>query len=133
MDRSPDQIELRSELGRLLAGRVEVDFAYLFGSFVEGPSYHDVDVAVYLRPAPAPSAIFEYEMDLSVELTLSVHIEVDVHVLNGAPVGFQHSVLQGEPLLVRDEDRLTDFIERVGYEVMEFAHHADTYLQEVLS
>jgi predicted nucleotidyltransferase len=133
MEQLQDPFALRQELRELLAGRPEVDFAYLFGSFADGLPYHDVDVAVCLRPAPAPSAIFDYEMDLSVELTLALHIEIDLHVLNGAPLGFQHSALQGEVLLVRDEERLTDYIERVGQEVMEFAYHAEVYLQEVLS
>ena len=133
MDASQDSSALRNQLRQLLAARPEIDFAYLFGSFADELPYHDIDVAVFLQPAPAPSAIFDYEMELSVQLTLAVHVSVDVHVLNGAPAGFQHAALQGELLLVRDEDRLTDFIERVGHEVMEFAHHAETYLREVLS
>ena len=131
MNVSRDSSVLRHQLLELLTARPEIDFAYLFGSFADELPYHDIDIAVFL--SPAPSAIFDYEMELSVQLTLAVHVSVDVHVLNGAPVGFQHSALQGEPLLVRDEDRLADFIERVGYEVMEFAHHAETYLREVLS
>jgi predicted nucleotidyltransferase len=133
MEQLQDPFALRQELRELLAGRPEVDFAYLFGSFADGLPYHDVDVAVFLQPTLEPSMVFDYEMDLSVELTLALHIEIDLHVLNGAPLGFQHSALQGEELLVRDEERLTDYIERVGQEVMEFAYHAEVYLQEVLS
>lgn len=66
------------------------------------------------------------------ELTRAFRFLVDVHVLNGAPLGFQHSVLQGEVLLVRDEDKLTDFIERVGLEYMDFAYLGHRYLLEVL-
>ena len=128
-----DPAELRARLRELLAAHAEIDFAYLFGSFADGLPYHDVDVAVFLRPAPAPATVFDYEMDLSVALTLALHVEVDVHVLNGAPRGFQHAVLHGQPLLVRDEERLTDFIEEIGLEVMEFAYLADLYLREVLT
>jgi uncharacterized protein YutE (UPF0331/DUF86 family) len=107
-------------LGRLLAAHPEVDFAYLFGSFAEGGPYHDVDVAVFLWPAPPASTLLDYEMDLSTELIMALHMEVDVHVLNGAPVGFQQSAVQGELLLVHDEERLSDFIadERNLYTVM---------------
>lgn len=128
---TPDQ--LRTRLRERLAGRVEIDWAYLFGSALDGPGYNDVDVGVYLRPALRRDQVFDYEMDLSARLTLALHVAVDVHVLNGAPRGFQISALQGEPLLVRDDERLTDFIERVGLEVAAFAHHAERYLQEVLS
>jgi predicted nucleotidyltransferase len=133
MQQRPDPAKLRAGLSELLAAHAEIDFAYLFGSFADGAQYHDVDVAVFMRPAPQPSSTFDLEMNLSVEFTLALHADVDVHVLNNAPRGFQHAVLQGQPLLVRDEERLTDFIEEVGTEVMEFAYLAELYLREVLT
>ena len=124
---------VRYRLREALAARAEICFAYLHGSFAEGLPFHDVDVAVYLHPALARSTdIFDYEMSLSVELTRTFRFLVDVHVLNGAPLGFQHSVLQGEVLLVHDEDELTDFIERVSLEYMDFAYLGRRYLLEVL-
>jgi uncharacterized protein len=123
----------RARLEERLAGRAEIDWAYLFGSFLDGPGYHDIDIGVYLRPALPRDRVFDYEMALSVQLTMALHTSVDVHVLNDAPLGFQYSALQGEPLLVRDEERLTDFVEHVGLAVSEFAHHAERYLQEVLT
>lgn len=129
----PTLEKLRALLRERLAGRAEIDWAYLFGSVLDGPGYNDVDVGVYLRPALRRAQAFDYEMDLSARLTLELHVVIDVHVLNDAPRGFQVSALQGEPLLVRDDERLTDFIEHVGLEVSEFAHHAERYLQEVLS
>ena len=124
---------VRYRLREALEARAEIIFAYLHGSFAEGLPFHDVDVAVYLNPALAMTTdIFDYEMSLSVELTRAFRFLVDVHVLNGGPLGFQHSVLQGEALLVRDEDELTDFIERVSLEYMDFAYLGRRYLLEVL-
>lgn len=128
---APEAIRVR--LRELLAARAEIDWAYVFGSFLDGPGYHDIDVGVYLRPSLPREQVFDYEMELSVKLTLALHTTVDAHVLNDAPMGFQHSVLQGEPLIVRDQDRLEGFIEHIGWEVMEFAHHAEDYLREVLT
>ena len=125
--------KVRYRLQKALEARAEIVFAYLHGSFAEGLPFHDVDVAVYLDPAFAMvTDIFDYEMSLSIELTRLLRFPVDVHVLNGAPLGFQHSVLQGEVLLVRDEDKLTDFIERVALEYMDFAYLGHRYLLEVL-
>lgn len=126
-----DTDDVRGWLREKLEARAEIIFAYLHGSFAEGLPFHDVDVAVHLDPALATD-IFDYEMNLSVELTRAFRFPVDVHVLNGAPLGFQHSVLQGEVLLVRDEDELTDFIERVALEYTDFAYLGRLYLQEVL-
>lgn len=132
-DQRPTPEQIRAQLRERLAARAEVDWAYLFGSVLDGPGFNDVDVGVYLRPALPREQVFDYEMELSARLTLDLHVAVDVHVLNGAPRGFQMSALRGEPLLVRDEEQLTDFIERVGLEVAEFAHHAERYLQEVVT
>lgn len=128
-----DTDNVRHQLREALEARAEIIFAYLHGSFAEGLPFHDVDVAVYLDPTVAMTTdTFDYEMNLSVKLTRTLRFLVDVHVLNGAPLGFQHSVLQGEALLVRDEDKLTDFIERVSLEYMDFAYLGRRYLLEVL-
>lgn len=119
------------ELQEALAGRPEVAFAYLHGSFAQGLPYHDLDVALYLSSVPEDT--FEYGMQLSVELTQRLGFPVDVRILNEAPLGFQHSALQGEVLLVRDEDLLTDFIEQVSRDYAEFAYLGRAYLREVTS
>jgi predicted nucleotidyltransferase len=127
----PDPAKLRAQLSKLLAAHAEVDFAYLFGSLSSRMAYYDVEVAVFLRPAPALATVSDYEMGLSVEFTLALGVDIDVHVLNNAPRGFQHAVLQGRPLLVRDQDRLIDFIEETGPDATEFAYLDDLDLRDV--
>jgi len=123
---------IRERLQEMLEGRPEVCFAYLHGSFVEGVSYHDVDVAVYLQPGRHLDP-FDYGMGLSVEMTLALGFPVDVQVLNDAPLGFQHTVSRGEALLVRDEAVLTAWIERIAVGYTEFAYLGRVYLREVTS
>lgn len=131
---TPERAELVERLRQQLLARPEIDFAYLFGSFIADVAYHDIDVGVYLHPADlSRAAIFDYEMDLSTALTMALRKTVDVHVLNGAPLGMQHTILQGALLFARNEERLTDLIERVAGEVMDFAYHAEVYLREVLT
>ena len=111
----------------------EIQFAYLHGSALEGLAYHDLDVALYLEPAhPAAEDAFDYEMRLSVELTQALGFPVDVHVVNQAPLGFQHTAVQGDLLLVRDANLLLSYLESVGRRYIEFAHLGRAYLQEVL-
>ncbi|GIK40547.1 MAG: nucleotidyltransferase [Chloroflexota bacterium] len=122
-------IEIRQRLYYLLKERPEISFAYLHGSFVDGPVFHDLDVAVYLNlPSSDP---FDYEMELSVEMTRTLRLPVDIQVLNQAPLGFQHQVLQGELLFAHDEVQLTDFIEYVANEYTAFAHFLPDYLEAV--
>ncbi len=126
-----ERAEAQAKLRGLLEQKEEIIFAYLHGSFVESLPFNDIDLAVYVDQSKVPDA-FGYEMDLSVELTMALHFPVDVHVLNDAPLGFQHSVLQGEAILVRDEGFLTDFIERVAREYMDYAYLGRMYLEELL-
>ena len=116
-------------LRQFLEARAEIGFAYLHGSFLDGEAYHDVDVALYLDPPAADP--FDYEMALSVEMTRALHVQVDVQVLNRAPLGFQHQTLRGRLLFARDEKLLTDYIERVSWEYMEFSHHLREFLEAV--
>lgn len=130
-----ERARIRRQLLTVLESRREILFAYLHGSFLDqGLPYHDIDVAVYVDPEWATGQdLFEYEMALSVELTLALHTTIDVHVLNHAPLGFQHSVLsRGEVLFSRDDERLVDLIERVGLEYIEFAYYVGDYLREVM-
>jgi predicted nucleotidyltransferase len=123
----------RRQLKTCLERHPEIQFAYLHGSAPEGLPYHDLDVGLYIRPThPAAHDSFEYEMRLSVELTQALAFPVDVHALNQAPLGFQHTAVQGELLLVRDANQLADFLEGVGRRYMEFAPLGRAYLLEVL-
>ncbi|MGB9723467.1 MAG: nucleotidyltransferase domain-containing protein [Chloroflexia bacterium] len=126
-----DTEQIYRKLREALAGRPEVAFAYLHGSFLQGLPYHDLDVALYLRPEAEDP--FDYEMQRSVEWTLLLDLPVDVRVLNDAPLGFQHTVLRGRPIFVRDEALLTAFIEQVGRAYAEFAYLGRAYLREVTS
>jgi predicted nucleotidyltransferase len=129
------QENIPQRLHQLLEIRSEISFAYLHGSFVaqspqeDGLIYHDVDVALYLDPPLAD--LFDYEMALSVELTRTLHLPIDIQVLNGAPIGFQHQALQGQLLFTRSEEKLTNFIEYVSWEYMQFSHYLRDYLEAV--
>ncbi len=123
------QGQIIHDLRRRLEERAEISFAYLHGSFIDGPAFHDIDVAVYL--APSPGDPFDYEMNLSIALTRALHLPVDVHLLNQAPLAFQHQVLQGELLFARNEEALTDYIEWVATEYTAFVHFLPDYLEAV--
>jgi predicted nucleotidyltransferase len=103
-----------------LAGEAAVVFAYLYGSFVESPSYRDVDVGVYVEAA-APDQASAKALDLSGRLSDRVGLPVDVRALNGAPVSFLFHVFRGRLLLSRDDARLEDLIERTAHRYLDIA------------
>lgn len=133
MDDAERLADYQMQLGALLEARPEVRFAYLHGSAAEDRPFHDLDVALYLEPDhPAAHDPFDYEMERSIEMTLTLRKEVDVHVLNGAPLGFQHRAVQGKLLFARDSIELADYLERLALRYIDFAHLGHAYLLEVL-
>jgi uncharacterized protein YutE (UPF0331/DUF86 family)/predicted nucleotidyltransferase len=103
----------RLRLLRRLKGRLEKEgevlFAYVYGSFLEGRPFRDLDVAIWIGD---PDRAFYYTVDYSAQLEVELKVPVDVQVLNGAPLPFKHHVFtRGRLLLSRDDDlrvRLAD-------------------------
>jgi len=99
-------------LAEALTGQIDVVFAYLHGSFATGGPFHDVDVAVFLDDSAVCATV--RVLDLADRLTRVTGYPVDVRVLNDAPLAFQFRALQGRLLVVGHEERLANFMERVG-------------------
>ena len=82
---------------RELVDREGVLLALLYGSFVEGDSFRDVDVAVYLAPTAndllTPLLIEE-------DIRASVGLPADVRVVNNAPPSVLKHILSRSIVLV---------------------------------
>lgn len=103
-------------------------FAYIFGSFVRGEAFRDVDVGVYLRDAAEnPFGVsFDVKERISRSLRSSgIDAEADlfdVKILNDAPFTFLKRVfVEGILLLDREPDRRTDLVEYVSAKYRECA------------
>lgn len=97
---------LRTEL----AQEDDIVFAYLYGSFLDGVGFHDVDVGVYRGPGLSDSHSLRAG-ELSECLSARVEIPVDVRIVNEAPISFLYHVLRGMLLFSRDDVRLAEMIE----------------------
>jgi predicted nucleotidyltransferase len=130
----PDREQIVGRLQRELEARPEIVLALLHGSFLQGGTYRDIDVAVWLDPGPLSRAErFRYALDLSVHLDLQQGCPIDVRVLNDAPLAFRYHALRGRPLVVRDEKFLDGLRERTWDDYLDFQPFARQYLRETLS
>jgi hypothetical protein len=128
-----DRAEVKRLLTELLAGREELRFACLHGSFLEPGAFRDVDLAVWVDPARVPKeGALDYELALSAWLEPRLRLPVDVKIVNYAPLGFQFAVAKGEPVLVRDEDEWFAFRERTWRDYLDFAPLAREALADLL-
>lgn len=125
--------ELLEGVRRCLEERLEIVWAYLHGSFHEGPAARDIDIAVWLDPERVPAAEWRrYELDLAASLHVRIRYPVDVRALNDAAPAFRYHALRGEPLVVRDRDHLDEVRARTWDEYFDFLPAARQYLREVL-
>ena len=93
-----------------LAGRTDVAFAMVFGSFIDSEAFRDVDLGIWTTEAAGRRVDVELATSLSVELGLPV----DVRRVNDAPVPFLFHVLRGRIVAARDERCLADVMERTA-------------------
>lgn len=102
--------ELIKRLERGLRDREEIAFAYLYGSFAEDISFHDIDVGIYLSGIEHEESTF-YSIALSQTLCNEMKLPVDVRVLNFAPVLFVYHIIRGILIFDRNEDLRVHLVE----------------------
>jgi predicted nucleotidyltransferase len=118
-----------------------VVFAYVHGSFLADRPFHDVDVAVYLRPGDEEDMSW-LALDLAVELEKSLarmprrvatRLPVDVRVLNRAPLGFCYHVLWGRRLFSRDDVVHGRWVEQVLWRYLDLKPLRQRALKEAMT
>lgn len=118
-----------------LSACVELDFAYLHGSFINEEEFGDIDIAVYLIKDAhlSKDSLIKYEIDMEVKLEKLTGYPVDIRVINNAPLSFRYNVLKnGKLLFARSEDTQADFAVRTITAYIDFAPYRKRYLKEVL-
>lgn len=101
--------KLRSRLFRCDA----IVFAYLFGSFISGAPFQDIDIALFTDTEKLPRGQCKtFVENLTQELSTAFRQPFDISVMNEAPSAFKTSVFaEGELLFSRDETVRTDMLE----------------------
>lgn len=122
---------------KALQKREEIVFAYAYGSFLEDPCFRDIDIGVYLKPKAFAkernSYNYNFELAAEIEKEIGYHFLLDVRILNEAPFNFLNNVFsRGKLLLCRNEDFLTDLIEKTSQQYIIYRPYAEQYLRERL-
>ena len=121
-------------LERILSEKNEVLFAFFYGSFndiSDNLPFHDIDIGIYTKGMDPKSAVY-YSLELSQELTKSTSLPVDVRVINSAPIPFLFHVIQGKPIVSKDDDALSSFMEHVMRRYLDMKPLLHTATKEAL-
>ena len=96
--------EVFNKLKNFLSDREEIDFAYLFGSFVKLDHYHDIDIAVYLEknfnPDDYKKFPYGYESNLIADISALLRTDkIDLVIFNKAGILIQQRIINSGMLL----------------------------------
>ena len=106
-----EKIKIITRLRSLLGSQDAIQFAYLYGSFLDDLPCHDIDIGVYVQGIKGTDMTF-YALDLGGQFSREVGCPVDVRLLNDAPVSFLFHVLKGELLSEQNPKLHTQLFEK---------------------
>jgi len=123
--------DLTEKLSCLLKTKGYVLFAYVFGSFVSGDAFSDIDIGVFTSGDELESPL-KLELELERELEEEIHIPVDVRIVNHAPLSFNYNILKSGVVIVdRSKSLRADFEGLVYKKYFDFRHLRREYLREI--
>jgi hypothetical protein len=100
----------------------EIEFAYLFGSFLESNAFNDIDVALYISEdlSPYKGVRFALKMERELEKAIEPRYKFDVKILNHAPIAFQYEVIKAGNVLFSGDE-----VKRIRYEIQVLSSYLD--------
>lgn len=128
----------REDLAEIMTGIIRQDkrvlFAFLYGSFLDGVLFRDVDLGVFVKDVVTID-FWEYECMLSqkIENELNYPFPVEIKIINDAPVSFSYHVIRGRLLFARDESAMLDFMTRVARTYLDMAPLRRKYMLEAMA
>ena len=116
----------------MIGQREGISIAYLFGSFITGETFSDIDLGVLSeRELERP---LNFEIDLENELEKIIKYPVDIRILNGAPISFCQDVIRhGRVILDKDPVLRSDFEGKVLKQYFDFSRFRRRYVAEVIN
>lgn len=118
-----------------LSARNDVAFTFLYGSFLDAPSFRDIDIGAYLKHV-SENEVFDIEVKLDEAISKAVGIPLDIvetRVLNFANKSFLNNIFSRGRLLFSKDDRLlADLVEDTSLETIANEHIARQSLKELL-
>ena len=116
--------QIKKIIKQFINSNLEIEFAYIFGSFVEEDSFNDVDLAIYSK-----SKIDSIK--IAVELEELTKYSFDIIDLKSAPDHLIHTISKGELLICNNENFRVDFISKSWSKYFDFKYYRDRYLEEL--
>lgn len=109
--------KITEKIKTTLFGEKDIVFAFIFGSFLDAPSFRDIDIGIYLDSIKEDK-VFDYELKISKNIADECGLSFDIFeikVLNFAPISFLNNIFnRGELLFCKNQQLLSDMIENTS-------------------
>ena len=126
---------ISQKIKETLSQRKEVVFAFIFGSFLNSPSFKDIDIGIYVKDIKK-AEVFDYELALAEQIAKKCDLPFDifeVKVLNFAPYSFLNNIFShGKLLFTKDQEFLSNLIENTSLEALANEYIASQSLKELV-
>ncbi len=127
--------EITKKIKQIISKRKEIVFAFVFGSFLDSPSFRDIDIGVYVKDFKKDK-IFDYELELSKIIANACNLPFDiieVKVLNLTPNSFLNNIFsRGKMLFSKNDQFLSNIIENTSLEAVANEYIAYQSLKELV-
>lgn len=122
--------KITDDIDKIIKGYEKIISVYIFGSFMTGSSFSDIDIGI-LSDEPVPNPL-NLELALESEIEKKVKYPVDIRILNEAPISFSQNVIrQGKILIDRNPNTRADFENMVLKKYFDISPFRRRYLKEV--
>ncbi|MHA1266626.1 MAG: nucleotidyltransferase domain-containing protein [Candidatus Helarchaeota archaeon] len=112
-----------------------INLGYLFGSFIKGGAFRDIDVGIVVKEKNQIPNALKYSMHLGTkfEKVLEYKWNVDVKILNFTPPHFQFAVIRdGQLFFCRDENFRIAYEKTITNLYLDFRETLEWYSQVIL-
>jgi uncharacterized protein len=132
---SEKKTKIIKDIKEALLKEESIIFAFVFGSFLDSPSFRDIDIGVFAKGINK-GGIFDYELELSKKISDIYGLSPDIFeikALNFAPYSFLNNIFsRGKLLFSKDDSLLTDMIEETSLEAVANSHISELSLKELV-
>lgn len=126
--------EITDKIKQILSEEKDIVFVFIFGSFLNAPSFRDIDIGVYINSIKKDE-IFDYELKLSKKIADKCDFSFDifdVKVLNFTPRAFLNNIFsRGNLLFSKDDQSLSNMIENTSLDAIANEYIAYQSLKEL--
>lgn len=130
-----DRQKIAEKIKKILFSEKEVIFAYVFGSFLDSPSFRDIDVGIYVENI-AKENVFDKELEMAKKISEACGLPVDyidAKILNFAPSHFLNNIFKnGTVLFSKNEKLLSDMIEETSLDAIANEYFSYQSLKELI-